>query len=43
MEDGVYVADMDSETINNDFDEVDLYGTKMIGDDEDDNCEIEFE
>lgn len=36
-----YVADMDIETINQDFDEIDLYGTKVIEDD--DNCDIEFE
>lgn len=37
-----YVAVMDEETINQDFDDVDLYGTKLI-EDEDDDCDIEFE
>ena len=41
-----YIADdycefMDSETINQDFDDIDLFGTKMIEDDDD--CDIEFE
>lgn len=37
-----YVAEMDAETVNQDFDEIDLYGTKLIEDDNDD-CDIEFE
>lgn len=37
-----YVAEMDGETINQDFDDIDLYGEKMIEDD-DTNCDIEFE
>ena len=37
-----YVAEMDSETVNQDFDEIDLYGEKMVEDDDDD-CDIEFE
>lgn len=37
-----YVAEMDSETIGQDFDEIDLYGEKMIEDDDVD-CDIEFE
>ena len=37
-----YIAEMDVETVNQDFDDVDLYGTKMIEYD-DDNCDIEFE
>ena len=32
---------MDSETISQDFDDIDLYGTKMVEDDDD--CDIEFE
>ena len=36
-----YIAEMDSETIGQDFDDIDLYGEKMIEDDED--CDIEFE
>lgn len=42
MDDEAYVAEMDSETVNQDFDEIDLYGTKLV-DDEDDDCDIEFE
>lgn len=41
MDEEVYVAEMDSETVNQDFDEIDLYGEKLI--EEDDNCDIEFE
>ena len=37
-----YIAEMDAETVNQDFDDVDLYGTKMIEDDDND-CDIEFE
>ena len=37
-----YVAVMDGETINQDFDDVDLYGTKLV-EDEDDDCDIAFE
>ena len=36
-----YVAIMDSETINQDFDDIDLFGEKMIEDEDD--CDIEFE
>jgi len=36
-----YIAEMDFETVNQDFDYIDLYGTKMIEDDDD--CDIEFE
>ena len=42
MEEEVYAAEMDAETVNQDFDDVDLYGTKMIEDD-DSECNIEFE
>jgi len=41
MDEEVYIAEMDSETVNQDFDEIDLYGEKLIEDD--DNCDIEFE
>lgn len=37
-----YSVEMDSETVEQDFDDIDLYGEKMI-DDEDDDCEVEFE
>lgn len=37
-----YIAEMDSETINQDFDDIDLYGEKLVEDD-DDNCDIKFE
>lgn len=37
-----YIADMDSETVNQDFDDIDLYGERMIEDTEDDS-EIEWE
>ena len=37
-----YTELMDVETVNQDFDDVDLYGTKMVEDDDDD-CDIEFE
>ena len=36
-----YIAEMDFETVNQDFDDIDLFGTKMIEDDDD--CDIEFE
>ena len=35
------IAEMDFETVNQDFDDIDLFGTKMIEDDDD--CDIEFE
>lgn len=37
-----YIAEMDAETVNQDFDDVDLYGTKMV-EDNDEPCDIEFE
>lgn len=37
-----YIAEMDAETVNQDFDDVDLYGTKMV-EDNDEPCNIEFE
>lgn len=40
----VYSAEMDAETINQDFDEIDLYGERKLGDnDNDDDCNINFE
>lgn len=36
-----YTELMDVETVNQDFDDIDLYGTKMV--EEDDDCDIEFE
>jgi len=38
-----YVAIMDAETVNQDFDDIDLYGEKMVEDEDDDNCDIAFE
>ena len=37
-----YTELMDVETVNQDFDDIDLYGTRMVEDD-DENCDIEFE
>lgn len=37
-----YIAEMDTETVNQDFDDIDLFGTRMVGDD-DEPCDIEFE
>lgn len=37
-----YITEMDSETIHQDFDDIDLYGEKMVEDDDND-CDIEFE
>jgi len=37
-----YVVEMDEETVSQDFDEIDLYGEKIV-EDEEDNCEVEFE
>ena len=37
-----YIAEMDSETVNQDFDDIDLYGEKLIEDDADE-CDVEFE
>lgn len=37
-----YVAEMDEETVTQDFDDIDLYGTKLIEEDEDDS-NIDFE
>ena len=39
-----YSVEMDSETINQDFDNIDLYGEKMVDEDEeDDDFDIKFE
>lgn len=37
-----YIAEMDGETVGQDFDEIDLFGEKMV-EDEDIDCDIEFE
>lgn len=42
MEEETYVAEMDSETVNQDFDEIDFYGTKNV-EVETDECDIDFE
>ena len=36
-----YIAEMDFETVNQDFDDIDLYGEKLVEDEGD--CDIEFE
>ena len=38
-----YTEVMDSETLYQDFDDIDLYGTKMVEDDDEEDCDIEFE
>ena len=38
-----YTELMDVETVNQDFDDIDLYGTKMVEEDDDENCDLEFE
>lgn len=37
-----YSVEMDSETVEQDFDSIDLYGEKTV-DDDDDECDVEFE
>ena len=37
-----FIVEIDAECYENDFDSIDLYGTKLI-DDDDDDCDIEFE
>lgn len=37
-----YIAEMDAETVNQDFDDIDLYGTRIEENDSSD-CDIEFE
>lgn len=41
MNDINYYELMDSETINQDFDDIDLYGQKLIEDSEDSNIQFE--
>ena len=41
MNDIGYYELMDSETINQDFDDIDLYGQKLIEDSEDSNIQFE--
>ena len=36
-----YIAEMDFETVNQDFDDIDLYGQKLIEDSEDSNIQFE--
>lgn len=44
MSEEEYLAEMDYETISQDFDDIDLYGERMVGDDDDDNFNfIDFE
>ena len=44
MSEEEYLAEMDAETISQDFDDIDLYGERMVGDDDDDfDCNINFE
>lgn len=39
-----YIAEMDAETLSQDFDEIDLYGErKYEEEDDDDTCDIMFE
>ena len=41
MIDNDYCELMDAETINKDFDDIDLYGQKLIEDSEDSNIQFE--
>ncbi len=43
MSEEEYVAEMDAETVNQDFDDIDLYGERMIEDDDDCDTDIKFE
>ena len=36
-----YIAEMDFETVNQDFDDIDLFGEKLV--EVEDDCDIEFE
>lgn len=38
-----YFETMDYETLHQDFDEIDLYGEKLIDDNSFDNCDLVFE
>lgn len=41
MDDELYVASMDAETVSQDFDDIDLFGERLIEDDTD--TDIAFE
>lgn len=44
MSEEEYLAEMDAETVSQDFDDIDLYGERMVGDDDnDDNDDFVFE
>lgn len=43
MSEEEYIAEMDAETISQDFDDIDLYGERMVEDDDNTECEINFE
>lgn len=43
MSEEEYLAEMDAETVSQDFDDIDLYGERMIEDDDDGLCNIDFE
>jgi len=36
-------VEIDAYCVSHDIDDYDLYGEIMVGDDEDDNCDIQFE
>ena len=38
-----YFELMDAETVNQDFDDIDLYGEKLIEDEDDSNIEFEYD
>ena len=38
-----YGVDIDGETLTQDFDDIDLYGERMVGDDDNSDCDILFE
>lgn len=38
-----YAVQIDAECLTQDFDDVDLYGTKMVGDDNETETDIQFE
>lgn len=42
MSEEEYIAEMDAETISQDFDDIDLYGERII-EDTDTECDINFE
>lgn len=43
MSEEEYIAEMDIETVSQDFDDIDLYGERMVEDDDNTECEINFE